>query len=84
MVDPKHEDSSSATPKQDESNNDESKDNDGNDNGDGIIGDAVDLNNVNDDINTRFNNPNAERCIIIAQPSKSNIADMLIEENQKA
>ncbi|GMP23653.1 hypothetical protein CsSME_00001172 [Camellia sinensis var. sinensis] len=69
MVKPKHKDSSSATPKQEERNNDESKDNEGSDNNEGIFGDAIDLNDVNDDINTSFNNPNVERCIIVAQPS---------------
>ncbi|GMP23654.1 hypothetical protein CsSME_00001173 [Camellia sinensis var. sinensis] len=84
MVKPKHKDSSSATPKQEERNNDESKDNEGSDNNNGISGDAIDLNDVNDNINTNFNNPNAERGIIVAQPSEPDIVDMLIKENQKA
>ncbi|GMQ00150.1 hypothetical protein CsSME_00047358 [Camellia sinensis var. sinensis] len=83
-VEPKHEVLSSASAKQDESNDDESKDNQGSDYNDGISGDAMDLNDVKDDINTSFDNPNAERGIIIVQPSKSNIVDVLIKENQKA
>ncbi|GMP79328.1 hypothetical protein CsSME_00034918 [Camellia sinensis var. sinensis] len=83
-VGPKFEILSSAPPKQDESNNDESKDNEGSDNNDGIYGNAIDLNDVKDDINTSFNNPNAERNIIVAQPSETNIMDVLIKENQKA
>ncbi|GMP99062.1 hypothetical protein CsSME_00046695 [Camellia sinensis var. sinensis] len=84
MVDPKHEDSSSATSKPDESKQDESKDNDGSDNCDGISEDVVDLNDVNDDMNTNFNNPNAKRGIIVAQPSESDIVDVFIEETRKA
>ncbi|GMP41888.1 hypothetical protein CsSME_00011833 [Camellia sinensis var. sinensis] len=83
MVDPKREDSSNATPKQDKSNNVESKDNEGSDNRDGIYGDTVDLNDVNDDINTSFNSPNVKRGIIIAQPSELDIVDMLIEKKPK-
>ncbi|GMP86742.1 hypothetical protein CsSME_00039412 [Camellia sinensis var. sinensis] len=83
-VEPKHEALSSAPPKKDESNDDESKDNEGSDNSDGIYGDAIDLNDVKDDINTSFNNPNTERGIIVAQPSEPDIIDVLRKENQKA
>ncbi|GMQ03365.1 hypothetical protein CsSME_00049190 [Camellia sinensis var. sinensis] len=83
-VEPKHEVLSSAPAKQDESNDDESKDNEGSDNSDGISGNAMDLNDVKDDINTSFNNPNIERGIIVAQPSEPDIVDVLIKENQKA
>ncbi|GMP70907.1 hypothetical protein CsSME_00029540 [Camellia sinensis var. sinensis] len=79
----KHKVLSSAPAKQDKSNDDESKDNQGSDNSDGISGDTMDLNDVKDDINTSFNNPNTERGIIIAQPSELDIMDVLIKENQK-
>ncbi|GMP44406.1 hypothetical protein CsSME_00013351 [Camellia sinensis var. sinensis] len=82
-VEPKHEVLSSALAKQDKSNDNESKDNQGSDNSDRISGDVMDLNVVKDDINTSFNNPNAERGIIIAQPSEPNIVNVLIKENQK-
>ncbi|GMP32980.1 hypothetical protein CsSME_00006499 [Camellia sinensis var. sinensis] len=83
-VEPKHEVLLNAPPKQDESNDNESKDNKDNDNSDGISSNAIDLNDVKDDINTSFNNPNAERGIIIAQPSEPDIVDVLIKENKKA
>ncbi|GMP92555.1 hypothetical protein CsSME_00042726 [Camellia sinensis var. sinensis] len=83
-VEPKPEVLSSAPAKQDESNDDESKDSQRNDNNNGFSGDAMDLNDVGHDINPSFNTPNAERRIIIAQPSAPDIVDVLIKENQKA
>ncbi|GMP36729.1 hypothetical protein CsSME_00008755 [Camellia sinensis var. sinensis] len=80
-VEPKSEVLSSAPAKQNESNDDKSKDNQGNDDINGISGDAMDLNDVGHDMNTSFNTPNAERGIIIAQPSESDIVDVLIKEN---
>ncbi|GMP88363.1 hypothetical protein CsSME_00040385 [Camellia sinensis var. sinensis] len=83
-VEPKPEVLSSAPPKQDESNDDKSKDSQGSDDSDGISGDAMDLIEVEHDINTSFTTPNAERGIIIAQPCEPDIVDVLVKEKQKA
>ncbi|CAL5386171.1 unnamed protein product [Camellia sinensis] len=83
-VEPKLEVLSSAPAKQDENNDDESKDSQRSDNSDGFSGDVMDLNDIGHDINPSFNTPNAERDIIIAQPSEPDIVDVLIKENQKA
>ncbi|GMQ11041.1 hypothetical protein CsSME_00053809 [Camellia sinensis var. sinensis] len=83
-VEPKPEVLSSAPAKQDESTDDESKDSQYSGDSDGFSGDAMDLNDVGHDINPSFNTPNAERGIIIAQPSEPDIVDVLIKENQKA
>ncbi|GMP63230.1 hypothetical protein CsSME_00024999 [Camellia sinensis var. sinensis] len=83
-VEPKLEVLSSAPAKQDESNDDKSKDSQRSDDSDGISGDAMNLNDVGHDINTSFNTSNAERGIIIVQPSEPDTMDVLIKENQKA
>lgn len=75
---------SSAPTKKDENNDDESKDSQCNDDRDGFSVDVMDLNNVGHDINPIFNTPNAERGIIIAQPTEPDIVDVFIKENQKA
>ena len=83
-VEPKPEILSSAAAKKDESNDDESKDSQCSDDSDGFSVDAMDLNDVGHAINPRFNIPNAERGIIIAQPTEPDIVDVLIKESQKA
>ncbi|CAL5372192.1 unnamed protein product [Camellia sinensis] len=83
-VEPKPEILSSAPAKKDESNDGESKDSQCSDDSDGFSVDAMDLNDVGHDINPSFNTPNAERGIIIAQPTEPDIVDVLIKENQKA
>ncbi|CAL5325863.1 unnamed protein product [Camellia sinensis] len=83
-VEPKPEILSSAPAKKDESNDDESKDSQRSDDSDGFFVDAMDLNDVGHDINPSFNTPNAERGIIIVQPTELDIVDVLIKENQKA
>ncbi|GMP50021.1 hypothetical protein CsSME_00016802 [Camellia sinensis var. sinensis] len=65
-VEPKPKVFSSVPPKQEESNDDKSKDNQGNNDSDGISSDAMDLNDVEHDINTSFNTSNAKRGVIIA------------------
>ncbi|GMQ10212.1 hypothetical protein CsSME_00053304 [Camellia sinensis var. sinensis] len=64
-VEPKPEVLSSAPAKKDESNDDESNDSQRSNDRDGFSVDAMDLNDVGNDINPSFNTSNAERGIII-------------------
>ncbi|THG03397.1 hypothetical protein TEA_011034 [Camellia sinensis var. sinensis] len=75
---------SSAVAKKDESNEDQSKDSQRSDDRDAFSVDAVDLNDVGHYINPSCSTPNAEKGIIIAQPTKPDIVEVLIKENQKA
>ncbi|CAL5342396.1 unnamed protein product [Camellia sinensis] len=83
-VEPKPEILSSAVAKKDESNEDQSKDSQRSDDRDAFSVDAVDLNDVGHYINPSCSTPNAEKGIIIAQPTEPDIVEVLIKENQKA
>ncbi|CAL5341698.1 unnamed protein product [Camellia sinensis] len=75
---------SSAVAKKDESNEDQSKDSQRSDDRDAFSVDAVDLNDVGHYINPSCSTPNAEKGIIIAQPTEPDIVEVLMKENQKA
>ncbi|GMP30770.1 hypothetical protein CsSME_00005285 [Camellia sinensis var. sinensis] len=83
-VEPKPEILSSAVAKKDESNEDQSKDSQRSDDRDAFFVDAVDLNDVGHYINPSCSTPNAEKGIIIAQPTEPDIVEVLMKENQKA
>ncbi|GMP77262.1 hypothetical protein CsSME_00033587 [Camellia sinensis var. sinensis] len=75
---------SSAVAKKDESNEDQSKNSQRSDDRDAFSVDAVDLNDVGHYINPSCSTPNAEKGIIIAQPTEPDIVEVLMKENQKA
>ncbi|CAL5384413.1 unnamed protein product [Camellia sinensis] len=83
-VEPKPEILSSAVAKKDESTEDQSKDSQRSDDRDAFSVDAVNLNDVGHYINPSCSTPNAEKGIIIAQPTEPDIVEVLIKENQKA
>ncbi|CAL5386414.1 unnamed protein product [Camellia sinensis] len=83
-VEPKPEILSSAVAKKDESTEDQSKDSQRSDDRDAFFVDAVNLNDVGHYINPSCSTPNAEKGIIIAQPTEPDIVEVLIKENQKA
>ncbi|CAL5322681.1 unnamed protein product [Camellia sinensis] len=83
-VEPKPEILSTAVAKKDESNEDQSKDSQRSDDRDAFSVDAVDLNDVGHYINPSCSTPNAEKGIIIAQPTEPGIVEVLIKENQNA
>ncbi|GMQ06616.1 hypothetical protein CsSME_00051136 [Camellia sinensis var. sinensis] len=74
-VEPKLEILSSAVAKKDESNEDQSKDSQRSDDRDAFSVDAVDLNDVGHYINPSCSTPNAEKGIIIAQPTEPDIVE---------
>ncbi|XP_028089856.1 uncharacterized protein LOC114290170 isoform X1 [Camellia sinensis] len=83
-VEPKPEILLSAVAKKDERNEDQSKDSQRSDDRDAFSVDAVDLNDVGHYINPSCSTPNAEKGIIIAQPTEPDIVEVLMKENQKA
>ncbi|GMQ03526.1 hypothetical protein CsSME_00049299 [Camellia sinensis var. sinensis] len=83
-VEPKPEILSSTVAKKDESNEYQSKDSQRSDDRDAFSVDAVDLNDVGHYINPSCSTLNAEKGIIIAQPTEPDIVEVLIKENQKA
>ncbi|XP_028059215.1 uncharacterized protein LOC114262948 [Camellia sinensis] len=83
-VEPKPEILSSAVEKKYKSNEDQSKDSQRSDDRDAFSVDAVDLNDVGHYINPSCSTPNAEKGIIIAQPTEPDIVEVLMKENQKA